>query len=123
MTNDEKLDKKLDEMLAGQVRTEQWMAKHDARHEFIEQKVTEHRTALFGNGVDGMKTQLQSQIDRCTAVQAAKPKSGPFATVMLAVLTNVLSGSILMMIAWAMFLHGKTDAILKAANVIEEIAR
>ena len=112
MTNEE-MGRKLDEIHGAisavqklQQQAQAWRDKHDTRHEFIEEKLSDHHETLFGNGRDGLQTLLLALTSRCAAVQASKPKpEGPAGEVGKRVIANVLSGVLILAIAWFMFLY------------------
>ena len=96
MTNDQKLDQLLEE--SGEIRA--WQIRHEASHTMIERDVGNHGAELYGNGKPGLKSSVQSLREQLDRVMRRSPLAASFQRVA----ENVSAGSILMFIAWMLFL-------------------
>ena len=78
-----------------------WQAAHAVEHRSIDRDMTEVRHTLFGGGGEhGLKPQVQTINDRC-----AQQRCGPWLAWFRDVAKTVVSGLILMFVAFLLFLY------------------
>ncbi len=113
MTEWEKMDEKVDKLLAATTAIERqlaaYVAAHSELHRSVERDINELRGEMFGSGMQpGIKGLLQSQITMCASVQAGKPKpTFPFWDSIAKIGVNVASAACIGFIYWIIMVYDK----------------
>ena len=111
----DKLEAKVDQLLvmmtAVEKKLEIYIASHTENHRGLEKDLDNLMNEMYGEGQSpGMKGLLRNQINLCSAMQAAKPKTPSMCREAVAkIMVNVTSGVCLAFIFWVVFVYKHTQ--------------